>query len=121
MSLISFVCTQSHSFKYCYVTITISRKSFVCIYSLKVISFGNEGILCTPQSSSITRASPSNCLMSYPEHSLPSAKMQSLYSTAPPPADWADKSCIGHLFSFLGGIRIIFFKLITFLFLAVGK
>ena len=28
-------------------------------------SDGNEGVLCIPQSSSITGASPSDCLMSY--------------------------------------------------------
>ena len=31
---------------------------------------GNEGVLHSPQSSSITGASPSDCLVSYPEHSL---------------------------------------------------
>ena len=44
------------------------------------------------QSSSITGASPSDCLVSYPGHALgwsyPSAEMQSVYSTAP--ADGAD-------------------------------
>ena len=33
-------------------------------------SHGNEGILHIPQSSSITEASPLNCLVSYPGHSL---------------------------------------------------
>ena len=33
-------------------------------------SDGNEGVLCIPQSSRITGASPSDCLMSYPGHSL---------------------------------------------------
>ena len=51
----------------------------------------NEGVLHIPQSSSITRASPSDCLVSYPGHSLgesyPSAEMQTVYSTAP--ANWA--------------------------------
>ena len=51
----------------------------------------NEGILLIPQRSSITGASPSDCLMSYLGHSLwggsnSSADMQSLYSTAP--SDW---------------------------------
>ena len=40
-----------------------------------------------PQSSSITEASPSDYLVSYPGHSLgesyPSAEMQSVYSAAP--------------------------------------
>ena len=44
-----------------------------------------------PQSFSITGASPSDCLVSYPGHSLresyPSAEMQSVYSTAQ--ANWA--------------------------------
>ena len=49
---------------------------------------GNEGVFRVPQSSSITGASPSDCLMSYPGHSLggeayPSAEMQSVYATAP--------------------------------------
>ena len=55
-------------------------------------SNGNEGVLCIPQSSSITGTSPSDCLVSYPGHSLggesyPSAEKQSVYSTAP--VDWA--------------------------------
>ena len=54
-------------------------------------SDGNEGVLRIPQSSSIAGTSPSDCLVSYPGHSLgssyPSAEVQSVYSTAP--ADWA--------------------------------
>ena len=55
-------------------------------------SNGNKGILRIPQSSSITGTTPSDCLVSYPGHSLgvescPSAKKQSVYFTAP--ADWA--------------------------------
>ena len=54
-------------------------------------SDGNKGILGIPQSSSITRASPSDCLVTYPGHMLeesyPSAEMQSVYSVAP--ANWA--------------------------------
>ena len=53
-------------------------------------SNGNEGVLYIPQISKVG-ALPSDCLMSYPGHSLgdsyPSAEMQSVYSTAP--ADWA--------------------------------
>ena len=56
-------------------------------------SNGNKGVLCIPQSTSITGVSPSDCLMSYPGHSLeelyPSAEMESVYSAAP--ADWATK------------------------------
>ena len=49
-------------------------------------SDGNEGVLCIPG------MSPSDCLVSYPDHSwvrgsYPSAVMQSVYSTAS--ADWA--------------------------------
>ena len=47
-------------------------------------SDGNEGVLHIQQSSSITEASPSNFLVSYPGHSLgesyPSIEMQSVYS-----------------------------------------
>ena len=55
-------------------------------------SDGNEGVLCIPPSSSITKTSPSDCFMSYPGHSFgggsyPSAEKQSVYSTAP--ANWA--------------------------------
>ena len=49
-------------------------------------SDGNEGVLRIPQSISITVVSPSDCLMSYPEHlmgSYPSAEMQSVYSIPP--------------------------------------
>ena len=46
---------------------------------------GNEGVLYIPQSSR-TGASPSDCLVSCPGHSLEesylSAEMQSVYSTA---------------------------------------
>ena len=42
-------------------------------------SDGNEGVLRIPQSSNITGASPSDCLVSYPGYSLeksyPSAEM----------------------------------------------
>ena len=52
------------------------------------MSNGNKGVLCIPQSSSITEALPSDCLMSHPGHALgrgsySSAEMQSVYSTAP--------------------------------------
>ena len=51
-------------------------------------SYSNEGILCIPQRSSITGASPSACLVSYTRNSLgesyPSAEMQSVDSTALP-------------------------------------
>ena len=54
-------------------------------------SDGNEGVLCIPQSSSITGTSSLDCLVSYSGHSLggsySSAEMQSVYSTAPD--DWA--------------------------------
>ena len=48
----------------------------------------NEGVLRIPQSPSTTGASSSDCLVSYPGHSLwwgayPFVEMQSAYSTAP--------------------------------------
>ena len=51
-------------------------------------SDGNEEVLCIPQSAGITKASPSDCLVSYPGHSLgggvySSAEMQLIFSTAP--------------------------------------
>ena len=59
-------------------------------------SSGNEGVLLIPQ---ISKAGdlPSDCLMSYLQHSLgvgsyPSSKMQSMYSTAP--ADWAEPTMV---------------------------
>ena len=55
-------------------------------------SDGNKGVLRIPQSSSITGTSPSDYLLSYTGQtfggeSYLSAKMQSVYSTAP--TDWA--------------------------------
>ena len=49
-------------------------------------SNGNEGVLHIPQSSSVTGASSSDCLMSYPGNDVreSSAEMQSVYSTIPP-------------------------------------
>ena len=45
-------------------------------------SNGSEGVLCIPQSSSITGTSPSDCLVSYPWRGrYPSIEMQSVYST----------------------------------------
>ena len=47
----------------------------------------NEGVPCVPQSSGIIEVSPSDCFVSYPEHSLgefyPSTEMQSVYSATP--------------------------------------
>ena len=57
-------------------------------------SDGNKRVLRIPQSSSITGASPSDCLVLYPGHSLTksftSVERQSLYSAAQ--ADWANKN-----------------------------
>ena len=54
-------------------------------------SNGNEWVLHISQSSTITEASPPDCLVSYPGHSLgesyPSTEMQSMYSAAP--VNWA--------------------------------
>ena len=48
-------------------------------------NYGNKGLHRILQGSSITGASPSDCLVSYPGHSLakfdPSEEMQSVYST----------------------------------------
>ena len=50
-------------------------------------SNGNEGVLCIPQSSSITGTSSSDCLVSYPGHlwveGYLSAEMQLVYSAGP--------------------------------------
>ena len=53
----------------------------------------NEGVFRIPQTFCITGVSPSDCLVSYPGHSLGvgsyrSVKKQSVYSTAP--ANWDD-------------------------------
>ena len=66
-------------------------------------SDSNEDILCIPQSSSITGASLSDCLVSYPEHSLGksylSAEMYLVYSTAA--ANWAMLDLLHFTFWFL--------------------
>ena len=53
---------------------------------------GNKGVLHIPQSSTITGAGPSDCLVSKRGNSLgksyPSAEIRSMYSTVP--ADWAN-------------------------------
>ena len=55
-------------------------------------SNGNEGVFCILQSSGITEASPLDCLVSYPGHSLGEsylyAEMQSVFSTVL--ADWIE-------------------------------
>ena len=64
----------------------------------------NDGVLCIPQSFSVTEASPSDYLVLYPRHSLeksyPSTVMQSVYSTAL--ANRANKNWIQWI------VRIIF-------------
>ena len=61
------------------------------------VSDGDEGVHRIPQSSNITKASPSDCLVSYPRYSLgkpyPSAEMQSVYFIAR--ADWATRHSLG--------------------------
>ena len=51
-----------------------------------------QGVLCNPQSSSITEASPSDCFVSYREHSFgesyPSAELQLVLFYSP--IDWAN-------------------------------
>ena len=58
--------------------------------------YGNEGVLRIPQSSSISGMSQSDCLESYLVNVLrrfyTSAKMQSMYSTAPTDLG---KTCVG--------------------------
>ena len=62
---------------------TLSSAVTLCLS--RPVSNGNKRIPFIPQSSSITGASPSDCLVSYPGQSLrecyPSAEMQSVYST----------------------------------------
>ena len=64
-------------------------------------SNSNEGVLCIPQSSSITGTSPSDCLLSYQDTHwrgpYPSTEVQSVYSTAP--ADWTRQSLSLFIFS----------------------
>ena len=52
-----------------------------------------------PKVPALLKFSPSDCLVSYPEHSLgdsyPSAEMQSVYSAAP--ADWANGIMVNKL------------------------
>ena len=56
-------------------------------------SDGNKEVLRIPQSSCLTRASPSDCLVLHPglslEKSYPPAEMQSVFSTAL--AEWASE------------------------------
>ena len=67
---------------------TVASLNFILFYFL--IDF-NQEVLRIPQSSSTAGTSPSDCLVSFPGHSLgffyPSAEVQSVYSTAP--AAWA--------------------------------
>ena len=70
---------------------------------------GNKGVLCIPQSSSITGISPSHCLVSYLGHSLrgsyPSAEMQSVYSAAP-----ADRATEGlEILTDIGGGELLWY------------
>ena len=54
-------------------------------------SDANEGVLRIPQSSSITGASPSDCLMTYAGY----VEIQLVYSTGS--ADWATRHSLGEL------------------------
>ena len=62
--------------------------------------YGNKGVFHIPQSSSITGASPSDCLVSYQRHSLgesyPSAETQLVYPADPD--DWTSRPLVikGH-------------------------
>ena len=60
-------------------------------------SDGNEGVIDNPQSSSITEAQPSDCLVSYQGHLLGgesylSTEMQLVYSTS----NWTQNSSISN-------------------------
>ena len=74
-------------------------------------SNGNKGVLCIPQSFSLSGTSPSDCLMPYPGQSLggsyPSAELLTAFSTAP--TDWASKQPVVFCFLFFCG-NIISFK-----------
>ena len=69
--------------------LTHSKDSITCITPGQSGpgSNGNERVLCIPQSSSITLASPSDCLVSYQGYlsreSYSSAEMKSVHSLAP--------------------------------------
>ena len=67
---------------------TSLQRSSWCILQPQPTGKINEGILCIPYSSSITRTSPSDCLGSYPDTrwggSYSSAEKQLVYSKAPP-------------------------------------
>ena len=93
-------------------------------------SDGNKGVLRIPQSSSITGAAPSDCLVSYLGHSLretyPSAELQSVHFTAP--VDWARLVChmnnkqVSGVFCYIAWIRVVFsfywdtlFKFVSFI------
>ena len=54
-------------------------------------SDGNEGVLRIPQSSCITEASPSDCLVSYPRHLLGDSYLSTEMQYSTVPADRAIK------------------------------
>ena len=83
-------------------------------------SNGNKGVLCIPQSSSLTEASPSDSLISYPGKSYLSAEIQLVYSTAL--VNWAPRINLSHCHFYLGSEywynpKLIkhFFKIFIFL------
>ena len=69
----------------------LCRGAVSVFYSLSREGKATNRYSAFPQSTSITGTSPSDCLVSYPGHSLgrsyPSAEKQSVYSAAP--ANWA--------------------------------
>ena len=83
-------------------------------------SDGRKGVLCIPQSSSITGALPSDYLVSYAGNwlgeSYPSAEKPPLYSTAP--VDWTKNTkddertflCIGYDTKLHIGMRLLFWR-----------
>ena len=67
---------------------SIDKDTIRCYHSGQECTgiYGNKGLIRIPEISSISRASPSDCLVSYPEHWLreyyASAEMHSVYFTA---------------------------------------
>ena len=92
-------------------------------------SDGNEGVLCIPQSSSITGTLQSDSLVLYPGHSLvgcyPSAEVQSVYPSRQGNQirriifDWSSKET--PTFSRVVYLNIEYIRLSSFLILLFGE
>ena len=87
-SSISHLFAHSLNLKHFYLTLS----GVTTLGQSESKSHGNEGVFRIPESSSIIRASPSDCLMSYIRtlirggQSYPSAEIELVHSTAP--ANW---------------------------------